>query len=192
MLRAHRVPGMVEADVPTMAQVLRMATVGGAKTTPLRRQHRHARGRQGRRHGADRLGQRGLSLSRRDDADARRRGPARQAAGRHHDDVRRRGDLQGRQVHQGRPHRGAEGAARRSQQGAGRRRGRAAQALGGAAAARAQVLRRTTSTPRSTSRSTGRARWCRPSRASSARCRSRRGRRARATSRAGCGRRRPA
>ena len=32
--RAHRVPGMVEADVPTMAQVLRMATVGGAKTTP--------------------------------------------------------------------------------------------------------------------------------------------------------------
>ena len=34
VLRAHRVPGMVEADVPTMAQVLRMATVGGAKTTP--------------------------------------------------------------------------------------------------------------------------------------------------------------
>ena len=30
VLRAHRVPGMVEADVPTMAQVLRMATVGGA------------------------------------------------------------------------------------------------------------------------------------------------------------------
>ena len=28
MLRAHRVPGMVEDDVPTMAQVLRMATVG--------------------------------------------------------------------------------------------------------------------------------------------------------------------
>src|SRR6266508_2533645 len=34
VLRAHRVPGMVEADVPTMAQVLRMATVGGARTTP--------------------------------------------------------------------------------------------------------------------------------------------------------------
>jgi cytosine/adenosine deaminase-related metal-dependent hydrolase len=34
VLRAHRVPGMVEADVPTMSQVLRMATVGGAKTTP--------------------------------------------------------------------------------------------------------------------------------------------------------------
>lgn len=34
VLRAHRVPGMDEADVPTMAQVLRMATVGGAKTTP--------------------------------------------------------------------------------------------------------------------------------------------------------------
>jgi len=36
VLRAHRVPGMVEADVPTMAQVLRMATVGGARTTPYR------------------------------------------------------------------------------------------------------------------------------------------------------------
>ena len=35
MLRAHRVPGMVEDDVPTMAQVFRMATVGGAKTTPF-------------------------------------------------------------------------------------------------------------------------------------------------------------
>jgi 5-methylthioadenosine/S-adenosylhomocysteine deaminase len=35
VLRAHRVPGMVEADVPTVAQVLRMATVGGAKTTPF-------------------------------------------------------------------------------------------------------------------------------------------------------------
>lgn len=35
VLRAHRVPGMGEADVPTMAQVLRMATVGGAKTTPF-------------------------------------------------------------------------------------------------------------------------------------------------------------
>ena len=34
VLRAHRVPGMTEADVPTMAQVLRMATTGGAKTTP--------------------------------------------------------------------------------------------------------------------------------------------------------------
>jgi 5-methylthioadenosine/S-adenosylhomocysteine deaminase len=34
VLRAHRVPGMVEEDVPTMAQVLRMATVGGARTTP--------------------------------------------------------------------------------------------------------------------------------------------------------------
>ena len=31
--RAHRVPGMVEADVPTMPQVLRMATEGGARTT---------------------------------------------------------------------------------------------------------------------------------------------------------------
>jgi 5-methylthioadenosine/S-adenosylhomocysteine deaminase len=31
--RAHRVPGMEEADVPTFPQVLRMATEGGAKTT---------------------------------------------------------------------------------------------------------------------------------------------------------------
>ncbi|WMS44524.1 amidohydrolase family protein [Acuticoccus sp. MNP-M23] len=31
--RAHRVPGMVDADVPTFPQVLRMATEGGAKTT---------------------------------------------------------------------------------------------------------------------------------------------------------------
>ena len=34
VLRAHRVPGMVDDDVPSMGQVLRMATVGGAKTTP--------------------------------------------------------------------------------------------------------------------------------------------------------------
>ena len=33
VLRAHRVPGMDEDDVPSMAQVLRMATVGGARTT---------------------------------------------------------------------------------------------------------------------------------------------------------------
>jgi cytosine/adenosine deaminase-related metal-dependent hydrolase len=35
VLRAHRVPGMVEDDVPSISQVLRMATVGGAKTTPF-------------------------------------------------------------------------------------------------------------------------------------------------------------
>jgi 5-methylthioadenosine/S-adenosylhomocysteine deaminase len=35
VLRAHRVPGIAEEDVPTMAQVLRMATSGGAKTTPF-------------------------------------------------------------------------------------------------------------------------------------------------------------
>jgi cytosine/adenosine deaminase-related metal-dependent hydrolase len=34
VLRAHRVPGMAD-DVPTTAQVLRMATAGGAKTTPF-------------------------------------------------------------------------------------------------------------------------------------------------------------
>jgi len=33
-LRAHRVPGMVDEDVPSPGQVLRMATVGGAATTP--------------------------------------------------------------------------------------------------------------------------------------------------------------
>lgn len=35
VLRAHRVPGMNEADVPTIPQVLRMATIGGACTTPF-------------------------------------------------------------------------------------------------------------------------------------------------------------
>lgn len=34
VLRAHRVPGLDEAEVPTVPQVLRMATVGGACTTP--------------------------------------------------------------------------------------------------------------------------------------------------------------
>jgi cytosine/adenosine deaminase-related metal-dependent hydrolase len=33
-LRAHRIPGMDEADVPTIPQILRMATTGGARTTP--------------------------------------------------------------------------------------------------------------------------------------------------------------
>ena len=37
VLRAHRVPGMQEDDVPSMSQVLRMATVGGAKTTAFGR-----------------------------------------------------------------------------------------------------------------------------------------------------------
>jgi cytosine/adenosine deaminase-related metal-dependent hydrolase len=35
VLRAHRVPGMDEEDVPSVGQVLRMATVGGAITTPF-------------------------------------------------------------------------------------------------------------------------------------------------------------
>ena len=34
VLSAHRVPGMEEDDGPGMGQVLRMATVGGARTTP--------------------------------------------------------------------------------------------------------------------------------------------------------------
>jgi 5-methylthioadenosine/S-adenosylhomocysteine deaminase len=33
VLRAHRVPGMIDTDVPSIAQVFRMATSGGAKTT---------------------------------------------------------------------------------------------------------------------------------------------------------------
>src|ERR1700732_4572183 len=35
VLRAHRVPGMDEADVPSVGHVLRMATTGGAMTTPF-------------------------------------------------------------------------------------------------------------------------------------------------------------
>ena len=35
VLRAHRVPGLAEEDVPTVAQVMRMATAGGARTTPF-------------------------------------------------------------------------------------------------------------------------------------------------------------
>ena len=35
VLRAHRVPGMVDEDVPSPGQVLRMATIGGAATTPF-------------------------------------------------------------------------------------------------------------------------------------------------------------
>jgi len=34
VLRAHRVPGMADEDVPSPRQVLRMATAGGAATTP--------------------------------------------------------------------------------------------------------------------------------------------------------------
>jgi 5-methylthioadenosine/S-adenosylhomocysteine deaminase len=35
VLRAHRVPGMVDEDVPSAGQVFRMATAGGAMTTPF-------------------------------------------------------------------------------------------------------------------------------------------------------------
>jgi len=35
VLRAQRVPGMEDKDVPSTGQVLRMATVGGAATTPF-------------------------------------------------------------------------------------------------------------------------------------------------------------
>jgi cytosine/adenosine deaminase-related metal-dependent hydrolase len=36
VLRAHRIPGMGDDEVPGMGQVLRMATVGGARTTSWR------------------------------------------------------------------------------------------------------------------------------------------------------------
>ena len=35
VLRTHRVPGMEDAEVPGIGQVLRMATIGGARTTPF-------------------------------------------------------------------------------------------------------------------------------------------------------------
>ena len=35
VLRAHRVPGMADEDVRNPGQVLRMATSGGAATTPF-------------------------------------------------------------------------------------------------------------------------------------------------------------
>jgi cytosine/adenosine deaminase-related metal-dependent hydrolase len=35
VLRAHRVPGITNEDVPSPGQVLRMATTGGAATTPF-------------------------------------------------------------------------------------------------------------------------------------------------------------
>jgi len=35
VLRAHRVSGMADRDVPSPGQVLRMATTGGAATTPF-------------------------------------------------------------------------------------------------------------------------------------------------------------
>ena len=113
--------------------------------------------------------QRRLSLSRRADADAGRGDPARQDQRRHHRDVRRRGDLPRRpftrvdrdnalkQLHD-------------DLQGAVRRRGGAAQALQGAAAACEEVLRRTISTPRGTSPSTGPVRGCKATAAQRGRC----------------------
>ena len=84
VLRAHRVPGMADSVVPTAAQVLRMATVGGAATTPFGdRIGTLARG-QGGGHGAARLAADRLPLSRRGDATARRGDPARQDGRRAH------------------------------------------------------------------------------------------------------------
>ena len=139
VLRAHRVPGM-DDEVPTPAQVFRMATSGGAKTTPFARHDRRARGRPGCRHRADRLARDQLPLSRRRDAAARCGPAARQDRRRAHRDLRRRGDLPGRQVHQGGPRRRAAGVARGPAAGAVRRRGRTAPALQVVAAACAGIL----------------------------------------------------
>ena len=114
--RVHRVPGMEEAEVPTFPQVLRMATEGGARTTLVRRPDRPARGRARGGPRDDRLGKRELPLPRPADAGAGRGDAARQGRRRAAGDVRRRDAVRGRQVHPRRPHRSAEGAARRSVQ----------------------------------------------------------------------------
>ncbi|WP_420394037.1 amidohydrolase family protein [Acuticoccus sp.] len=93
VLNAHRTPG-TDDGVPTMAQVLRMATSGGAATTAFR-------GRIGTlepsRPAVPRLG----------NAGAGRRPATGQDRGGHDDDVRRRGHLSERALHQGRPRRRA-------------------------------------------------------------------------------------
>ena len=92
VLRAHRVPGM-DDEVPTPAQVFRMATSGGAKTTPFADTI-----------GALEVGRAAdmvlidwradqLSLSRRRDAAARRGPAASQDQRRAHRDLRRRRHL---------------------------------------------------------------------------------------------------
>ena len=98
VLRAHREPGM-DDRVPTMAQVFRMATSGGAQDDALRRGDRHARSRQGGRHGAHRLEADQLSLSRYRNASARRGDPASQDGGRADGDRGRRDRLSGRKVY---------------------------------------------------------------------------------------------
>ena len=112
VLRAHRVPG-IDDEVPTMSQVFRMASVGGAKTTGYGEQIGTIAEGKSRRPLADRLEADLLSVSRRRDAAARRRDPARQDRRRAHRDVRRRGDLRRRPLHPGRPRQCAEDAARR-------------------------------------------------------------------------------
>ena len=104
VLRAHRVPGM-DDDVPTPSQVFRMATSGGAKTTAFGERLGTLEVGRGRRHGADRLAAGQLSVSRRRDAAARCGAAACQDRRRAQRDLRRRGDLRGRPVHQGRPRR---------------------------------------------------------------------------------------
>ena len=71
-LRIHRVPGM-DDDVPTSAQIFRMATADGAATTPLRRAHRGALRRPGCGPRADTLALHQPSLPRGRHSGARRR-----------------------------------------------------------------------------------------------------------------------
>ena len=140
VLRAHRVPGM-EDDVPTPAQVFRMATSGGAKTTAFG--ERLGVLEPGRAADMVLIDWRQVSYPYLDaetpllDAVLQRA----KTQGVHQRDLRRRGDLCRRQLHQGGSRRRVARAARRSEQGAGGRRGGAAQAVEGAAAACEGVLR---------------------------------------------------
>jgi 5-methylthioadenosine/S-adenosylhomocysteine deaminase len=106
VLRAHRVPGITDEDVPSPGQVLRMATTGGAATTPFGSHIGTFGGRQGRRSRADRLGQARLPLSRPGNPGSRCRHPTRQERRRRSRHGGGRGRLRGRAIHPGRPRRG--------------------------------------------------------------------------------------
>ena len=118
VLRAHRVPGM-EDDVPTPAQVFRMATSGGAKTTAFG--ERLGVLEPGRAADMVLIDWQQVSWPYLDaetpllDAVLQRA----KAQGVRTRDVRRRGDLRRRPIHQGGSRRRLARAARRSEQGAG-------------------------------------------------------------------------
>jgi cytosine/adenosine deaminase-related metal-dependent hydrolase len=100
VLRAHRTPGM-EDGVPTVPQVFRMATEGGAQTTGFA--DRRHRARPGRRPGAAGLGRCRCAVPRSTDWRAGGGGPARLARRRPDGAVRWRGDLPRPPFHPGRP-----------------------------------------------------------------------------------------